>query len=75
MSGSAVARMLHEHAETSPAAPAYPSRWPGYSSATPLRPRRPVPADRFGIDGHALIADPSVEAVVEVMGGIEPARR
>ena len=34
----------------------------------------PVPADRFGTDPAAVVADPEVDVVVELMGGIEPAR-
>ncbi len=34
----------------------------------------PLPADRFTHDAAAVVAHPDVDVVVEVMGGIEPAR-
>jgi homoserine dehydrogenase len=34
----------------------------------------PVPESLFTTDAHAVVADPSIEIVVEVIGGIEPAR-
>lgn len=34
----------------------------------------PLPAERFTIDAGAVVDDPSVDVVVEVMGGMEPAR-
>jgi homoserine dehydrogenase len=38
--------------------------------------RRPVdlPAEAFTTDAAALVSDPSVDVVVELMGGVEPAR-
>ena len=37
---------------------------------------RPVdlPAEAFTTDAAALVSDPSVDVVVELMGGVEPAR-
>lgn len=34
----------------------------------------PVPSSVFTHDAHAVVSDPDVDVVVEVMGGIEPAR-
>ncbi|MFN8036994.1 MAG: homoserine dehydrogenase [Acidimicrobiia bacterium] len=34
----------------------------------------PLPASVFTHDAHAVVGDPEVDVVVEVMGGIEPAR-
>src|SRR2546421_5840708 len=34
----------------------------------------PVPARHFTHDAHEVVADPDVDVVVEVIGGIEPAR-
>jgi homoserine dehydrogenase len=34
----------------------------------------PVPDGLFTTDAHTVVADPSIEIVVEVIGGIEPAR-
>src|ERR1700677_2425343 len=34
----------------------------------------PVPAGALTTDAHAVVSDPTVDIVVEVIGGIEPAR-
>ena len=33
-----------------------------------------LPADRFATDAGAVVGDPEIDVVVEVMGGVEPAR-
>ena len=33
-----------------------------------------LPADRFTTDGASVVADPAIDVVVEMVGGIEPAR-
>jgi homoserine dehydrogenase len=73
--GSAVARMLHEHADDIARRAGVRIDVAGVLVRDASRPRDvPVPPGRFGTDGSALIRDASVAAVVEVMGGIEPAR-
>jgi homoserine dehydrogenase len=67
--------MLHEHADDIARRAGVPIEVTGVLVQDPTAPRDvPVPADRFRADGPALIAGPSVAVVVEVMGGIEPAR-
>jgi homoserine dehydrogenase len=73
--GSAVARMLHEHATEIARRAGVPIRVARVAVAVPSKPRDvPVPADLFTADPADVVQDPMVDAVVELMGGIEPAR-
>ena len=73
--GAAVARMLHEHAEDIARRAGSPIEVARVAIRNLGVSREvPVPVDRFTADPHEVVRDPSVDVVVEVMGGIEPAR-
>ena len=73
--GSAVIRMLHEHADDISRRAGCRIELATVSVRDLDRPRDvPIPRDRFVDDPFAAVCDPSVDVVVEVMGGIEPAR-
>ncbi len=46
----------------------------GVAVAEPSRPRPRIPAELVTGDAKGLVTDPSVDVVVELIGGIEPAR-
>ena len=74
--GSQVARLLHEQAGDLAARVGAPGR-AGRRRRTPPRPRRATstcPSDLFTTDAEALVARDDIDVVVEVIGGIEPAR-
>ena len=73
--GSAVLRLLDAHGED--IRDRSGCRFDVYRVAVrdPERPRAvPVDHDRFTADAEAVVGDPQVEVLVELMGGIEPAR-
>jgi len=74
--GADVVRLLHEHADDLAARVGAPFELAGIAVRRPDR-RRDVPVDpaRFTGDADALAARPDIDIVVEVIGGIEPARR
>ena len=73
--GSAVARMLVEHAEDIARRAGVAIRVGAVAVRDPTRARDvPLPLEAFTTDPFAVVRDPSVHAVVEVMGGVEPAR-
>ncbi len=73
--GAAVARMLADHGEDIARRAGEPIEVACVAVRDLSRERWvPVPADRFTDDPMAAVRDPEVEAVVEVMGGVEPAR-
>jgi homoserine dehydrogenase len=39
-----------------------------------IKPRPGIPQELFTLDAESIVNDPSVELIIEVMGGIEPAR-
>jgi homoserine dehydrogenase len=73
--GAAVARMLADHGEDIARRAGEPIEV-ACVAVRDLGLERwvPVPVDRFTDDPMAAVRDPEVEAVVEVMGGVEPAR-
>jgi homoserine dehydrogenase len=73
--GAAVARLLHEHASEIERR----SHVRIGISRVAVRDRSktrdaPIEADRFTDDPASVVADPDIDVVVEVLGGIEPAR-
>jgi homoserine dehydrogenase len=73
--GAAVARMLADHGEDIARRAGEPIEVACVAVRDLGRERWvPVPPDRFTDDPMAAVSDPEVEAVVEVMGGVEPAR-
>ena len=74
--GSEVVRLLHEQAADLTARVGEPLEIAGIAVRRPDRDRSdlPVSSDLFTTDAHALITRDDVDVVVEVIGGIEPAR-
>ncbi|HEX2025168.1 MAG TPA: homoserine dehydrogenase, partial [Actinomycetota bacterium] len=74
--GSAVLRLLDEHAEDIAARSGCRFEVRRVAVHEPSRRRDdvPVPADRFTSDPEEVVKDPEVAVIVEVMGGIDPAR-
>ena len=74
--GSAALRLLDEHAEDIAARSGCRFEVRRVAVRDPARRRDvSVPADRFTADPDEVVTDPDVAVVVEVMGGIDPARR
>jgi homoserine dehydrogenase len=71
--GSQVARLLHESAGDLAARAGAPLRLVGVGVRDAARPRDGIPADLL-TDDLAALASSGADIVVEVMGGIEPAR-
>ena len=73
--GSEVVRLLHSHAEDLAARVGAPLELAGIAVRRPDR-VRDVPADPalFTTDAAALVAREDIDLVIEVVGGIEPAR-
>ena len=44
------------------------------SATSPSRGRSPLPADRLTDDAGSIVDDPDIDLVVELIGGVEPAR-
>ncbi|WP_448615823.1 homoserine dehydrogenase [Modestobacter sp. URMC 112] len=71
--GSAVLRLLSEQSADLAARIGRPVEVAGVAVRRPDR-HPEVPADLLTTDAHALVTRPDVDLVVEVIGGIEPAR-
>src|SRR4051794_41592069 len=73
--GSEVVRLLHAHERDLAQRVGAPLELAGIAVRRPARPRDlPVDASLFTSDAAELAARPDVDIVVEVIGGIEPAR-
>jgi homoserine dehydrogenase len=73
--GSQVVRLLHEQADDLTARIGAPVELVGVAVRRPGRVRDvPVDPSRFTTDALGLVKRPDVDVVVEVVGGIEPAR-
>lgn len=73
--GRAVASMLAEHADDICRRAGSPIQVARVAVRDAARAREvPVSAERFTTDPFAVVRDPEVDAVVEVMGGTDPAR-
>ncbi|MGH8893628.1 MAG: homoserine dehydrogenase [Actinomycetes bacterium] len=74
--GSEVARLITTHADDLAARVGRPLELAGIAVRRPGRARPDLPVDPslFTSDGQSLVARPDVDVVVEVIGGIEPAR-
>jgi homoserine dehydrogenase len=74
--GSAVARTLHEHADDIARRAGVRLRIARVAVRDPDRGRDvPIPADAFTTDGVAIVDDPEIDVVVELLGGREPAEQ
>ena len=74
--GSEVARLLAEHSDDLASRVGRPLELAGIAVRRPGRDRGAVPVDPglFTADAHALVTRGDIDIVVEVIGGIEPAR-
>lgn len=73
--GSAVVRLLHAQSADLAARVGAPLELAGIAVRRPQLARDlPVPADLLTTEAEALVVDPDVDVVVEVVGGLEPAR-
>ncbi|HET8662271.1 MAG TPA: homoserine dehydrogenase [Micromonosporaceae bacterium] len=74
--GAQVVRLLHEHASDLTARIGAPVELAGIAVRRPDRDRGPlpVPARMFTTDALGLVKRDDVDVVVEVVGGVEPAR-
>ncbi len=73
--GAAVARMLHEHAEDIARRSGVRIEVARVAVRDLSTPREvPVEFERFTTDPWTVVQDPTCNVIVEVMGGIEPAR-
>ena len=73
--GSALVRLITDNGDSIEAAPASGSRWRKVAVRNLSRERDvALPASVFTNDANAVVGDPDVDIVVEVIGGIEPAR-
>src|SRR3954470_1491336 len=73
--GSEVVRLLHQHRDDLTSRVGAPVELAGIAVRRPQRVRDlPVDQSLFTADAAALVARDDVEVVVEVIGGIEPAR-
>jgi homoserine dehydrogenase len=73
--GSAVLRLLHDHAEDIASRSGCRFEVHGVAVQSPGgRGDIPVPPDRFRTDPLPLVRDPQVDVVVELIGSVEPAR-
>lgn len=71
--GSQVVRLLREHADELAARAGVRLEVVGVAVRRPHR-HPEIPADLLTTDADALVADPRADIVIEVIGGIEPAR-
>jgi len=73
--GSALVRLVHDHADVIEARAGVPLEVARVAVANLAKARDlPLPARCFTDDAAAVVGDPDVDIVVEVIGGIEPAR-
>jgi homoserine dehydrogenase len=73
--GSALVRLVHEHADVIESRSGVPLEVARVAVRDLSKDRGlPLPANRFTDDPAAVVGDPDVDIVVEVIGGIEPAR-
>ena len=73
--GSAVARMVRDHADEVTARAGAPVDIARVAVRNISKERDvDLPADLFTHDAHDVVRDPDIDVIVEVIGGIEPAR-
>jgi len=73
--GQEVVRLLAEHAEDLAARIGAPLELAGIAVREPARPRNlAVTSGLFTADAYGLVTGPDIDLVVEVIGGLEPAR-
>jgi homoserine dehydrogenase len=73
--GAALVRLIDEHAELIEARAGVRIEVAQVAVRDLGKPRDvPLPASRFTDDAEAVVADPDIDVVVELIGGIEPAR-
>jgi homoserine dehydrogenase len=73
--GSALVRLVHDNADVIEARSGVPLEIARVAVRDVGRDRGlPLPANRFTDDAAAVVNDPDVDIVVEVIGGVEPAR-
>jgi homoserine dehydrogenase len=73
--GAALVRLLHEHADVIEARAGVAIEAARVAVADIHKERNlPLPAARFTADTADVVGDPDIDIVVEVVGGIEPAR-
>jgi len=73
--GSALVRLIDEHADVIESRAGVRIEIARVAVRNLARERDvPIPAGRFTHDAEGVVADPAVDVVVEVIGGIEPAR-
>ena len=73
--GAAVARMLDEHAEDIAARTGVRVQLAKVAVREPGRERDvPLPANAFTSDATSIVDDPGIDVVIEVIGGIQPAK-
>ncbi|HLM19571.1 MAG TPA: homoserine dehydrogenase, partial [Acidimicrobiia bacterium] len=74
--GGALVRLIHDHADVIEARAGVPLEVTRVAVHDLTKERDlPLPSRRFTDDAGAVVDDPDVDIVVEVIGGIEPARR
>jgi len=71
--GSQIVRLMHEHADDLAARVGVPLELVGVAVRRPAK-HTDIPADLLTTDAATLVARDDVDLVVEVIGGIEPAR-
>ena len=73
--GAALVRLVHDHADVVEARAGVPIEIARVAVRDLSKDRAlPLPAGRFTDDAAAVVGDPDVDVVVEVIGGVEPAR-
>ncbi len=73
--GSALVRLIHDNADVIEARAGIPLEIVRVAVADPTKQRDlPLPSKCFTGDAASVVGDPDVDIVVEVIGGIEPAR-
>jgi len=74
--GTAVVRLVDEHADLLAARAGVGIEIARVAVRDVKKPRDvKLPADRFTADAASVVTDPSVDVVVEVIGGVDPAQR
>ena len=73
--GGSLVRLVDEHADLLVARTGVPIEVAAVAVRDPAKPRDvKLPPERFTADAESVVRDPATQVVVEVMGGIEPAR-